>query len=102
MTISAEQLKEMLELAFDSAIVHVVDDSEAHRGHSGWREGGGTHFRVRIVSPDFEGVSRLERHRRVHEVLSSEFQSSLHALAIRALTPLEDNPSREGGESTGT
>jgi BolA protein len=67
----------------------VTDDSEQHRGHAGWREGGETHFTVDIVSPTFEGKSRVERHRLVNESLSAAFDRGVHALAIKARAPGE-------------
>lgn len=71
------------------AALTVVDESEQHRGHAGWREGGETHFRINIVSEAFIGKSRVERHRLVNEVLSGAFDRGLHALAIQAKAPGE-------------
>ena len=62
----------------------VVDESEAHRGHAGWREGGETHFRVEIVSGKFAGLNRLQCHRMVHRALSPTPLDKLHALSISA------------------
>lgn len=67
----------------------VKDDSEKHRGHGGWREGGETHFSIDIVSDAFIGKSRLERHRLVNEALKGAFERGLHALAINARAPGE-------------
>ncbi|WP_134500442.1 BolA family protein [Microvirga pakistanensis] len=67
----------------------VMDESEQHRGHGGWREGGETHFRVYIVSNAFSGKSRVERHRLVNEVLKDAFDRGLHALAVQAKAPGE-------------
>jgi BolA protein len=67
----------------------VIDESHQHEGHAGWREGGETHFRLDIVSPAFEGKSRVERHRLVNETLTAAFDRGLHALAIRARAPGE-------------
>jgi BolA family transcriptional regulator, general stress-responsive regulator len=67
----------------------VKDESEQHRGHSGWREGGETHFRLYIVSEAFSGKSRVERHRLVNEVLRGAFDRGLHAVAIQAKAPGE-------------
>jgi BolA protein len=63
-----------------------------HEGHAGYRPGGETHFNVYIVSPAFEGKSRVERHRMVNTTLEAELKGSVHALAIKAQTP---------GETTG-
>jgi BolA protein len=67
----------------------VTDESEQHHGHSGWREGGETHFHVYIVSEAFSGKSRVARHRLVNEVLKEAFDKGLHALAIQAKAPGE-------------
>ena len=78
--------------AFQPIEIDVRDESHLHAGHSGWREGGETHFRVRIISTAFAGQSRLARHRAVNDLLAQELQNSVHALAIEAKTP--DEPSR--------
>ena len=72
----------------------VVDESEQHHGHSGWREGGGTHWRVAIVSPRFAGQSPVARHRMVYQAIGELMQNPIHALAITASTPEEAKGSR--------
>lgn len=69
--------------------LEVIDESEQHRGHGGWREGGETHYRVIIRSALFDGLSRVERHRRVNDLLKPEFERGLHALAVVARTSTE-------------
>jgi BolA protein len=71
----------------------IEDESSRHRGHAGYREGGETHFRVEIVSPTFEGQSRVARQRLVYQALKDEFAAGLHALALTTLTPGEDRKS---------
>jgi len=44
---------------------------------------------VTIVSPAFEGLNRVDRHRRVHELLDAELKGRVHALALTLLTPAE-------------
>jgi BolA family transcriptional regulator, general stress-responsive regulator len=67
----------------------VVDESDLHAGHAGARKGGGTHYRVRVVSAQFENRSRVERHRLVYGLLTAEFAEGLHALALVAKAPGE-------------
>ena len=69
--------------------LEVIDESEQHRGHGGWREGGETHYRVVIRSALFDGLSRVERHRRVNDLLKPEFERGLHALAVVARASTE-------------
>ena len=78
---------ETLTRELDPIELQVNDESHQHAGHSGWREGGETHFRIDVVSPAFAGKSRIERHRIVNAVLAPAFERGLHALAIEARAP---------------
>ena len=84
-----ERIVARLTEALDPLFLDVVDESDRHAGHAGAREGGGTHFRVRVVSARFEGRSRVVRHRLVYELLDAEFADGLHALALVAAAPGE-------------
>lgn len=78
----AEEIRSRLAEAFAPVALEVVDESERHRGHAGWREGGESHFRVTIVAPAFAGLSRLAAHRAVHAALGPELVGRIHALAL--------------------
>ena len=67
----------------------VRDDSERHRGHAGHDARGESHFTVEIVSPAFEGESRVARQRAVNKALAPLLADRVHALAIKALAPSE-------------
>lgn len=84
-----ETIRRKLDEAFAPARLDVIDDSQKHRGHAGYREGGESHFRVEIVSSAFEGQSRLDRQRAINEVLASELAGPVHALSIVARSPSE-------------
>ncbi len=77
-----EEIRTRLTKAFAPTELEVVDDSESHRGHAGYREGGESHFNVRIRSAAFEGQSRLQRHRAVHAALGADLVGRIHALAL--------------------
>ncbi|MDB5623577.1 MAG: BolA family transcriptional regulator [Devosia sp.] len=70
---------------FSPVFLEVIDESNKHRGHAGWREGGETHFRVRIATRHFDGISRVAQHRAVMEALDAELKSRVHALAIEVV-----------------
>ncbi len=72
---------------FAPAFLEVIDESNKHFGHAGWREGGETHFRVRIATRHFDGLSRVAQHRAVMEALDAELRDRVHALAIEVLPP---------------
>jgi BolA family transcriptional regulator, general stress-responsive regulator len=73
---------------FAPVFLDVIDESTRHHGHAGWREGGETHFRVRIATRHFDGMSRVAQHRAVMDVLEAELKDRVHALAIEVL-PLD-------------
>ena len=77
-----QRIHRKLTEAFAPAELHVEDDSEAHRGHSGYREGGNTHFNVTIRADAFNGLSRVAAQRLVYGALKEEFDKGLHALAL--------------------
>lgn len=72
---------------FAPAHLEVIDESNRHRGHAGWREGGETHFRVRIATVQFAGKPRIAQHRAVMDVLDAELKDRVHALSIEVLPP---------------
>ena len=77
-----EQIGEKLRTAFSPTHLEVVDDSESHRGHSGFQEGGESHFNVSIRAEAFAKMSRIQRHRAVHAALGPELIGKIHALAL--------------------
>lgn len=80
--ITAEALQIKLAAVFAPERIEVIDESDQHRGHGGWREGGNTHFRVVLRAAAFDGMDRVARSRAVHAVLRDELAGGLHALAL--------------------
>ena len=78
----ADRIRSKLEAAFAPDLLEVIDESESHRGHGGWREGGETHFRVRIRAAAFDGLSRVAQHRAINAALAEEMAGPVHALAL--------------------
>lgn len=83
----SDRIREKLAAAFAPDQLDVIDESEQHHGHGGWREGGETHFRVRIVATAFAGRSRVEQHRMINAVLAAELAERVHALALEVAAP---------------
>ena len=84
----AETIRERL-AALEPHALELADESEMHRGHAGYSEDGGTHWRLSIVSPRFSGQSTVARHRMIYQALGSLMQHPIHALAITARSPEE-------------
>lgn len=77
-----QEIEDKLRAAFAPSFLEVVDDSESHRGHSGFQEGGESHFNVAIRSDVFKGMNRLARHRAIHAALGPDLIARIHALAL--------------------
>jgi BolA protein len=82
----AQRLRERLQSRFAPAQLTVQDESHLHAGHAG-AASGQSHFRIRIVSEAFRGISPLGRHRLVYAAVDDLLKSDIHALAIEALPP---------------
>lgn len=82
-----DTIAQKLSIKFAPTHLEVIDESEKHRGHAGWRAGGETHFRVRIATGQFAGKTLLAQHRAVMETLAAELQGGVHALAIEVIAP---------------
>jgi BolA protein len=89
----ADAIHDKLTAAFAPQALEVRDESAQHAGHGGATRGDGsqgeTHFHVRLVSQAFDGVSRVERQRRIYAALAAELAGPVHALSLAALTPAE-------------
>ena len=89
----ADSIRHKLTTSFAAVALEVVDESHRHAGHAGATRDDGsqgeTHFHVRLVSAAFDGISRVERQRRVYAALADELKGPVHALSVAALTPSE-------------
>lgn len=78
-----------LTAAFDPVQLEVTDESAAHAGHAGARDGGESHFHVLIVAEAFTGESRLDRQRAINAALAEELAGPVHALRMTVKSPSE-------------
>lgn len=91
------RIEDKLQRTFAPERLSVINESHLHAGHhhseSGHHEEfdgkGETHFRVRLVSSAFAGLSRIDRHRAVNALLADELNGGVHALAIEPAAPGE-------------
>jgi BolA protein len=84
-----ERIRGKLDAALAPVHMEIIDDSGHHIGHAGHNPQGETHFKIKIVSPAFAGLTRVARHRLVYEALADELKERVHALNIEALAPDE-------------
>ena len=90
------RIERTLREELDASHVEVTDESHLHAGHAG-AASGGRHYRALVVSPRFEGQSRVARQRMVYAALKEEMGGEIHALALRTLTPAEWEVGRPAG-----
>jgi BolA protein len=83
------RIKQKLTAGLEPFNLEVADESHLHAGHSGAREGGQTHYRIKVASARFSGKGRVERHRMVYALLADEIAQGVHALALQTLAPGE-------------
>jgi len=81
------EIRHALQHVFDPVQLDVVDESEQHRGHAGYQEGGESHFHVVIRAGAFADQSRIARHRSVHSAIGAELLAKIHALSLDVDVP---------------
>jgi BolA protein len=85
-----DALKTKLAQELEATHVEIIDDSWKHAGHVEASPGlEATHLSITIVSAKFEGVSLIDQHRMVHEVLKEAREKHLHALQLKTVSPAQ-------------
>ena len=79
MPMSQAELEARLQEAFPDAEIAIEDLA-----------GDGDHYRARIVSAAFKGLSRVGQHQLVYDALKGRLGGELHALALQTLPPAGD------------
>jgi BolA protein len=76
------ELERRLRAALAPERLEVVDESELHRGHAGYRAGGNTHFRVVLRARSLAGLGRVAQQRAVYAAVGDLMNRPIHALAL--------------------
>jgi BolA family transcriptional regulator, general stress-responsive regulator len=82
------RLRQRLESRFEPTFLHILDEGQLHAGHAGAADGRG-HYRVKILSAAFRGLTPLARHRLVYAAVADLLETDIHALSLEALPTLE-------------
>lgn len=81
----ATQIHTKITQAMAPEVLEVTNESNRHAVAPGSE----THFKLVIVSSQFANQSRVQRHRKVNELLAEELQQGVHALSLKLHTPSE-------------
>jgi BolA protein len=76
-----------LQSAFTPTLLEVLDVSAGHLGHAGYKEGGNTHWQIKIISNGFTGKKKVEQHRMVYAAVQPWMDNPIHALQLTLGTP---------------
>ncbi|MCA9399220.1 MAG: BolA family transcriptional regulator [Candidatus Omnitrophica bacterium] len=87
--LSKDKIEEILYQSINVDRLVIMDDSAKHTGHAESVKSGGGHFAIHIVSDDFIGKTRVQRHKMIYTVLNDYMGQDIHALAIKAQTMAE-------------
>ena len=71
-----------LKEAFNPYELNVIDESDQHVGHVGYKPEGETHFKVKMKAKVFDGITRLDMQRKVFKALDKEMADRIHALSL--------------------
>ncbi len=85
---TSDKIKQQLHEALQPELIEIIDDSAAHAGHAGAKQGG--HYNVTIVAKAFNGKTLVQRHQLIYQALNDLMKTEIHALGINALTPSEN------------
>jgi len=78
----SDEMRERLLVAFEPTELNVIDESEKHVGHAGYQEGGESHFHIVIASQKLAPLSRVARHRAIHDAIGKDIIARIHALSM--------------------
>lgn len=83
------EIQHKLKDAFCPTWLKIENQSHLHAGHSSSPNTGQSHFHVTIVSESFNGLSKVQRHRKIYDVLKPMLNEGIHALGLSTFTPDE-------------
>ena len=87
-----ETINSKINSYLNTKYIKIIDFSNQHKNHydNGTR-GDTSHITILIVSKDFENMSKIERERKIHQILQSEIRDNLHSIRLKLYTPEEYN-----------
>ena len=100
-----QDIEKQLKLAFSPDFLEIVNESSQHNVPPNSE----THFRVVLVSAEFDHLARVARHQSVYAALSGQMAGPVHALALHTYSPNEwlqrqkaapESPECLGGSNT--
>lgn len=79
-----ELMRKLITTELEPESCEIIDEGHLHIGHEGARGGRG-HYRIRIASPQFHGLSRIAQHRLVYTALADLMVDEIHAVSVEVI-----------------
>ena len=83
------KIEKKLKEYFNVHTLQIIDESHKHINHKKDTQGG--HFKLLIISEDFENISLIKRHQLIYDALSDMIKIDIHAISINAKTVKESH-----------
>ena len=78
------EIEDLIKSEMKIVKISIADFSNNHKNHQG--NSGGGHYQAVIISDDFEGLSLLERHKKIYSILGNLMQNEIHAFSMKTYT----------------
>lgn len=82
---TADKINDILVDALAPVRLDVINESHMHNVPPGSE----SHFKLVVVSQEFEGLNLIARHRTINKLLAEQLQNGIHALSMHTHTPEE-------------
>jgi len=83
------KIEKKLRTYFNVHVLNIIDESHKHVNHK--KDTNGGHFKLLIVSNDFDNISLIKRHQLIYDALSDMIKVEIHAISIKAMTIKESH-----------
>ena len=83
------KIEKKLRTHFNVHVLNIIDESHKHVNHK--KDTNGGHFKLLIVSNDFDNISLIKRHQLIYDALSEMIKVEIHAISIKAMTIKESH-----------
>ena len=81
-----DRIKNLLESNLNIHSISIDDLSNQHKNHN--NDSGG-HYKINLISDDFENISLLDRHKKIYLILKDMIKKEIHAVSLNLSTVKE-------------
>tara|TARA_B100000579_G_C22672176_1_gene776177 strand:- start:263 stop:544 length:282 start_codon:yes stop_codon:yes gene_type:complete len=79
-------ITEKINKKFTPEFFKIINFSDKHKNHYLEDNNDTSHIKLIVVSKNFEGLSKINRERIVHKLLSKEISNNIHSIRLKLYT----------------